>query len=316
VSGGEFLQAVVTGLAAGAVYGLVALGFTLVYGLTRVYALAHGDIVVASVFIGVLAVLGSTPVSRAPSALSSIALVVLVLAAGCVLSALVYAVAMRPFIGGVRGRSADAVGWVAGAIAAGLAIREVCGLVFTRQAYAIPDPLRLSALTGNGVVSLPGGTTVPVRTFGVFAIGVVVAVVTQWLLVRGRLGRALRAASDDPETAGLLGVPVERLVLLAFVVAGLLAGLAGLLDAPGRSLSVDAGVVLGLKGIAAAFIGRLGSLRGALVGGVGLGLAESLVVAWPPLGAEYADVLPLGLLVVILALRPEGLRGRVAEPVE
>ena len=315
MSGGVFLQAVITGLAAGVVYGLIALGFTLVYGLTRVYALAHGDIVVASVFIGVLVVLGSTPVARAPSVLAGVGLVAVVLVAGAALSAVVYVVGMRPFIG-IGGKAVNAIGWVAGAIAAGLAIREVLGLVFTRQAYAIPDPLHLSTLTGTGVVSLPGETTVPVRVFGVFVIGLVVALVTHQLLVRGRLGLALRASSDDPETAGLLGVPVERLVLLAFVVAGGLAGLAGLLDAPGRSLSVDAGVVLGLKAIAAAYIGRLGSLGGALVGGVGLGVAESLAVAWPPLGAEYADVLPLGLLIVILAVRPEGLRGRVAEPVE
>lgn len=311
-----FLQAVITGLAAGAVYGLVALGFTVVHALTRVYALAHGDIVVGSVFIGVLAVLGSTPVAHAPSTLTGLGLVALILLAGAVLSAAVYAAAMRPFIGLAGGRSADAVGWVTGAIAAGLAIREVLGLVFTRQAYAIPDPLHLSALTSNGVVSLPGDTTVEVRYFSVFVIGVVVALVTRQVLVRGRMGLALRAASDDPETAGLLGVPVERLVLLAFVVAGLLAGLAGLLDAPGQPLSVDAGVVLGLKGVAAAFIGRLGSLHGALAGGLALGVVEQLAVAWPPLGAEYADVLPLGVLILILALRPEGLGRRVAEPVE
>jgi branched-subunit amino acid ABC-type transport system permease component len=316
MSGGVFLQALITGLAVGVVYGLVALGFTFVYGLTRVYALAHGDVVVGSVFIGVLAVLGSTPVARAPSVAASAGLVVLILGAGAVLSTAVYAIGMRPFLGNVRGRVPDAVGWVAGAIAAGLAIREVLGLVYTRQAYAIPDPLHLSSLTGTGVVNLPGGTTVPVRTFGVLVIGVVVAVATQQLLGRGRLGLALRAASDDPETAGLLGVPVERLVLLAFVVAGLLAGLAGLLESPGRSLTVDAGVVLGLKGIAAAYLGRLGSLGGALAGGIGLGVVEQLAVNWPPLGAEYADVLPLGLLVVILAVRPEGLRGRVSEPVE
>jgi branched-subunit amino acid ABC-type transport system permease component len=294
---------------------LVALGFTLVYGLTRVYPLAHGDVVVGSAFIAVLAVVGSTPVAQSPSVLSGIGLIVLMLAAGAVLSALVYAVAMRPYVG-VGGRVPDAVGWVAGAIAAGLAIREVLGLVFTRQAYAIPDPLRLSSLTESGEVGLPGGTSVPVRFFAVLAIGLAVALVVQLLLERGRLGLALRAASDDPETAGLLGVRVERLVLFAFVLAGLLAGLAGLLDAPGHPLSVDAGVVLGLKGVAAAFLGRLGSMRGALVGGLALGVAESLAVAWPPLGAEYADVLPLGLLVAVLALRPEGLRGRVSEPVE
>jgi branched-subunit amino acid ABC-type transport system permease component len=95
-------------------------------------------------------------------------------------------------------------------------------------------------------------------------------------------------------------------VLVAFVVAGLLAGVAGLLDAPGRAASVDDGVVLGLEGVAAALLGGLGSLRGALLGGLAVGLVQSVAVwAW---GATLQDVAPLTLLVVVLALRPQGLR--------
>jgi branched-subunit amino acid ABC-type transport system permease component len=101
-------------------------------------------------------------------------------------------------------------------------------------------------------------------------------------------------------------VPARRVVLLAFVAAGLLAGVAGLLDAPGRTLGVDDGVVLGLAGIAAALLGGLGSLRGALAGGLALGVVQSLAVT--ELGAEYADVVPLSVLVVLLAVRPQGLR--------
>ena len=311
MSGGVALQALVTGIATGIVYGLVALGFTLVYRLTRVYAFAHGDLVVGAVFVGVLVVVGSTPIARTPSAGASVALVLFILLAGAVWSGATYVVVIRPYLG-VPGRGpAEVIGWVAGGIAAGLAIREGLGLAFTQQAYAVPDPLHLP----SGVISLPDGAALSARTFGVLAVGFVVAVVAEQAVVRGRFGLALRAASDDPEAASLVGIPVERVVLVAFLVAGLLAGLAGILDAPGRSLSVDAGVILGLKGVTAALLGRLGSLRGALVGGVVLGVLESYAVAWPHLGAAYADVLPLGLLVVLLAARPEGLRGRIAEPV-
>jgi branched-subunit amino acid ABC-type transport system permease component len=317
MTGGVALQAVLSGLAEGAVYGLVAMGFTLVWRLTRVFAFAHGDLVVGAVFVAVLAVLGSTPVASAPSGFDATALVVLTLAAGALLSGLTYIVAVRPFVLAVPARSSSSVvGWVVGGIAAGLAVRELLGLVFSEQAYAIPDPLHLSSLTDSGVVDLPGDTTIPVRAFGVLAIGVVVAVVVQLLLVRGRRGLALRAVSEDPEAASLMGVSVERVVLSAFLVAGALAGLAGLLDAPDRALTVDAGVILGLKGAAAAFIGRLGSLPGALAGGLVLGVGEALAVAWDALGAQYADVLPLAVLVAVVALRPEGLGRRVAEPVE
>jgi branched-subunit amino acid ABC-type transport system permease component len=140
----------------------------------------------------------------------------------------------------------------------------------------------------------------------VLVLGLVVGVAAERLLVRSRFGKSLRAVADDPDAAALCGVPAARVVLLAFAAAGLLAGIAGLLDAPGRSgLGVDDGVILGLSGIAAALLGGLGSLRGALLGGLVLGVAQSLAVT--QLGAEYADVVPLGLLVVLLAARPQGL---------
>ena len=126
--------------------------------------------------------------------------------------------------------------------------------------------------------------------------------------MRSRFGRALRAVADDPDAATLCGVPTGRVVLLAFAAAGLLAGVAGLLDAPGRAVGVDDGVVLGLAGAAAALLGGLGSLRGALAGGLALGVAQQLAVTYA--GPEWTDVVPLGLLVVLLAVRPQGLRAR------
>jgi branched-chain amino acid transport system permease protein len=303
MTGGVALQALVTGLSVGAVYGLVAMGFTVVQGLTRVFALAHGDVVVGAVFVAVLAVVGSTPVATDPGAGTALGLVVLMLLAGVALSLLGYVVAVRPFLArDRRGGSSSVVGWAAGSVAFGLAIREVLGLKFSAQGYAVPDALHLDAFTSSGVVHLPGGTTVPVRVFGVLVIAAVIAVVTDRLLVTSRYGAAVRAVSVDADAAALVGVPVERVVLVTFAVAGLLAGVAGLLYAPGQELTVDAGVVLGLKGAAAAVLGRLGSLRGAVAAGLVIGVLESFVVAWSHLGAAYGDVVPLAVLLVLLAL--------------
>ncbi|MCU1592476.1 MAG: branched-chain amino acid transporter permease [Frankiales bacterium] len=304
---GVLLQALVGGLATGAVLGLVALGFTLVAGTVRVLHLAHGDVVVAAVFTGVLVVLGRTPVATTLAPGPAVGFALLVLAAGAVLSGAAGWLAVRPHLADVtRGRATDVVGWVAALVAAGLLLREVLGLLLPQEAYAVPDPLRLDALSGSGVFALPGGGSLPARVPAVLVLAVVVGVAAERLLVRSRFGRALRAVADDPDAAALCGVPARRVVLLAFVFAGLLAGIAGLLDAPGRALSVDDGVVLGLAGIAAALLGGLGSLRGALAGGLVVGVAQSLAVT--QLGAEYSDVVPLGLLVALLCLRPEGLR--------
>jgi branched-chain amino acid transport system permease protein len=310
VDAGVLLQAALSGLAQGAVLGLVALGFTLVAGTVRVLHLAHGDLVVAAVFTAVLAVLGTTPVAVALAPGPALAFVVVVLAAGALLSAAVAALAVRPHLADpAAGRPADALGWVAGGVAAGLLLREALGLLLPQAGYAIPDPLRLDSLTASGVISLPGGQVLSARVPAVLVLALLVGVLTERLLVRSRFGKALRAVADDADAAALCGVPARRVVLQVFALAGLLAGLAGLLDAPGRaSLSVDDGVVLGLAGIAAAVLGGLGSPRGALLGGLAVGLLQALVVTI--LDARWTDVVPLALLVLLLALRPEGLRRR------
>jgi branched-chain amino acid transport system permease protein len=308
VDAGVLLQAALSGLASGAVLGLVALGFTLVAGTVRVLHLAHGDLIVAAVFTGVLGVLGTTPVAVALGAVPAAAFVALVLVGGALLSVAVGAVAVRPHLpDAATGRAGDTLGWVAGGVAAGLLLREGLGLLLPQEAYVVPDPLRLAALGSD--IALSGGQVLPARVPAVLALALLAGVLTERLLVRSRFGKALRAVADDPDAAALCGVPARRVVLQVFLLAGLLAGFAGLLDAPGRtSLSVDDGVVLGLAGIAAALLGGLGSPRGALLGGLAVGLLQALVVT--VLDARFTDVVPLALLVVLLALRPEGLRRR------
>ncbi len=302
MSGAVAVQALVSGLGTGAAYGLIALGFTLVRRLTGVLQLAHGDVAIGGAFVAVLAVIGTTPIATTPSAAQSAGLLVLALAAGAALSALVYVAALRPFLPTPGGRGSDVVGWVAGGLAAGLLIREGLALPFAQEAYAIPDVLRTTA-----VVHLGGDVTLPVRSLEVLAIGLAAGVGVERALARTGAGALVRAVSDDPGAAALLGVPTERVVLAAFALAGALAGLAGLLIAPQRPLGVQDGVVLGLKGIAAALLLRAGSLRAAMLGGLAIGVIEALAVTW---SAGWGDVIPLALLVALAALRPRGLLAR------
>jgi branched-chain amino acid transport system permease protein len=327
VSGPVAIQALVTGLATGAAYGLIALGFSLVWRLTTTLAFAHGDIVTGAVFVGVLTVLGTTPVARSLGAVSTVALAVVTLAAGAVLSIGVYAVAIRPFApresawggavavraapaggaaraGGALARLAapslrrDALGWVAGGLAAGLLIRELLGLPFAQQAYALPDPLG-----SPGTLALGGGVTVPVRALEVLAIGLAAGVLVERVLAVTGAGAVMRAVADDAGAAALLGVPTERVVLAAFALAGALAGLAGLLIAPQAPIGLEDGVLLGLKGMAAALLFRLGSLRLAIAGGLVVGAVEGVILAAPSLGAAWANLTILAALAGLAALR-------------
>jgi branched-chain amino acid transport system permease protein len=294
VSASVALQALITGLATGATYGLIALGFSLVHRLTGVIAFAHGDIVVGAVFAGVLIVVGTMPVGETAGIGTSAALLLVAVVAGALLSAAAYLVAVRPFLPG-----GDVIGWVAGGLAAGLLVRESLGLPFSQEAYALPDPLG-----GAGVLGLGGGVTVPVRAFEVLALGLAAGVAVERGLALTGAGAVVRAVSDDAGAAALLGIPTERVVLAAFALAGGLAGFAGLLIAPAAPIGVDDGVMLGLKGITAALLGRLGSLRLALAGGLVLGVLEAYLAQWD---ARLVDVVPLAILAAIAALRPRGL---------
>jgi branched-chain amino acid transport system permease protein len=297
VSGAVAVQALVTGLATGAAYGLIALGFALVYRLTGVLAFAHGDVVIGAVFVAVLAVIGTMPIAAPLGAGQVVALAVVALAAGAALSAAIYAVAIRPFRG-------DVIGWAAASVAAGLLVRELLGLPFAQQAYALPDPLG-----APGSLGLGGGVTVPVRALEVLAVGLAAGVLVERALALTGMGAVMRAVSDDARAAALLGVPTERVVFAAFLIAGALAGLAGLLIAPQAPIGLQDGVLLGLKGMTAALLGRLGSLRLALAGGLVLGAVEGLVLASSSLGARWADVLVLTCLALLAATRPRGLLG-------
>jgi branched-subunit amino acid ABC-type transport system permease component len=290
VSGAVAVQALITGAATGATYGLIALGFSLIHRLTGVIAFAHGDVVVGAVFVGVLVVIGTAPVAVPPGLGSAVALLLVTLAAGALLSAAVYALAIRP----LQARH-GAIGWVAGGLAAGLLVRELLGLPFSQQTYALPDPL------SGGVWSLGGGVTVPVRALEVLAVGLAVGVAVERGLAVTGTGALVRAVAEDRRAAALLGIPCERVIVLAFALAGALAGLAGLLVAPAAPIGPEDGVLLGLKGITAALLIRLGSLRAALLGGLALGILEAYIVALN--AARWADVIPLALLAVLAARR-------------
>ena len=310
MTAGELLQALVSGLANGAVYGLVAMGFALAYGVTRIVAFVHGDIVGGSLAGGVAVVLGVTPVVTSPAIGDSVLLVALTLALGATVSVGTYLAVVRPLVGVGRGLAtgAAASSWIGGGLLVGLLLRQLVSSEFPRDATAVPDPFRLDRLTASGVLDLPGGASVPARVVGVIAIGSVVALGIELLLTRTLLGSAIRAVSSEPVAAGLSGINWRRVLPIAFGVAGLLAALAGILAVPGRALTADTGVVLGLKAVAAALLWRLGSPGFAFLGGLVLGVAEAVVVtAWGP---AWSDVAALTVLVAVLAFRPQGLRVR------
>jgi branched-chain amino acid transport system permease protein len=297
------LQILVTGLAAGGTYGLVAVGYSLIYRLTGIVHLAYGDLLGLGVFATLLFAAGTQPVARATAAeprfaLALAAAVVLAFAVG----AATYLYAVQPYVA-----KGSTIGWVAALLAVAFAIHAVLGAVFTRSSYVFPDALPFDRIGDAGIVRL-GGASLQVRSFFVIGVALALASIASLVLERTRFGTGLRAIASDREGAEIVGVPVERSIALAFGAAGALAVIAAVVAAPTTAIGVDTGTLLGVKGLAAAVVVRFGPPLHAMAAGLVLGLVEATIAnahaGGLELGPAYREVVPLLAVLVLLMLRP------------
>jgi len=298
------LQVLVTGLAAGGVYGLVAVGHSLIYRLTGIVHLAFGELIALGVFTTLLVAAGTGPVTQESVAGPRFVLALAVGLAVCVLAGIwSYVFAVEPYL--ARG---SAVGWVAAIVAIGFAIRAGLSAVFTRSSYVFPDPLPFRRIGHDGFVAI-GGASLQARSFFVIGVALALAGAAAWTLERTRWGRALQAIADDTGAARIVGVPVELFVALAFGLAGGVAALAAIVAAPSGAVDVDTGALLGLKGLVAALAVRFASPLRAMVAGLVLGVAEATIanahLGSLELGPSYSEVLPLVAVLLFVALWPQ-----------
>ena len=303
-----FLQVLVTGLAAGAAYGLVAIAYTLIYRLTGVIHFALGELINLAVFATLFFAAGTGPVTRTnlgfarflPALAGGIAVAVL-------LGVLVYGVALRPFL-----RRESLIGWVGVLVAVTFGVRGFLAASFDRPSYVFPDPFPFSRLGRGGVLDLGGGVTVQIRTFFVIGAGIALAMAAGWILTRTKFGRALQAIASTREGAQLVGIPIDRLLALAFGLAGALAALAAVVQAPSAPVSIDTGALLGLKGLVAALLVGFASSWRAFWAGLAVGVLEAAVANLHlgplRLGPEYRDIVPLALALAAIALTRIGER--------
>lgn len=296
------LQVLVTGLAAGGVYGLVASGHALVYRLTGIVHLALGDLIGVGVFATLAVVAGTGPVTQTSTGGARLALGLAVGLLACVGGgAAVYAIALQPWV--ERGST---IGWVGTVVAVAFAIRAGLSAIFDRPGYVFPDPFPFRDVGNEGFVSV-GSASIQVRSFLVIAVAIALAFASERVLTRTRFGRALHAVADDREGAAVVGIPVDRVVTIAFGLAGGVAALAAVVAAPSGTFSVDTATLLGLKGLVAALVVRFGSTWRAFGAGLALGVVEAAIagleVDGHVLGTAYREVLPLGLALAWLALR-------------
>jgi branched-subunit amino acid ABC-type transport system permease component len=304
------VQVVFTGLSAGAVYGLVAIGHSLIYRLTGIVHFALGDLIGLGAFITLLVAAGTAPLTTETVSGFRITLAIVVGVVACVAAgAAGYFAVVQPYIG-LR----SAIGWVAATLALGFAIRAALDAAFSRPAYVFPDPVPFSRIGNDGLVKILGAQ-IHVRTFVVFGVAVAVAAAASWIIQATWFGRSLRAIADDADGAALVGIAVERTRALAFGLAGGLAAIAVVVAAPGTPFETTSGALLGLKGLVAAVVVRFGGLWSAFAAGLGLGIVEAALgtgllghVHW---AAGYRELLPIAIAIALLAFRPLRLREAV-----
>ena len=292
-----------SGLAAGGVYGLFAVGYSLIYRLTGIVHFAFGDLVGLGIFATLLMLAGTSPVSQSGAHEPRFLFALIVGLTVCVLAGIgTYVGLVQPYLS--RGST---IGWVAGTAAVAFAIRAAIGATFQRSSYVFPDPLPFHDVGHAGFVHL-GGAQVEARAFFVIGLAVVLALGSAWFLERIRYGRALRAIADEREGAQVVGVPVELLITFAFGLVGALAMIAAVAAAPGEAVNANTGTLLGLKGLVAALAVRFGPPLWAFAAGLVLGVVEAAIAnvhlgGWQ-LGPSYREVLPLAFVLLLISVRP------------
>jgi branched-chain amino acid transport system permease protein len=285
---GAWLQFVAGGLTSGAIYTLVALGFSIVYNASHAINFAQGEFVMVG---------GMCAVSLVGTGLPLAAAVPLALAAAMLVGLLVQRLALEP---AQAGGKADVVTLIIITIGVALFLRGLAQVVWDKRIHSLP------AFTGSAPIALAGASIVP-QSLWVLGGAALAVLALGWFFNRTLYGKAMRATALNPLAAQLMGISTRGVMRASLALAALLGALGGVLTAPITFTSYDVGVMLGLKGFAAAMLGGLGSFGGAIAGGLLLGLLESLGAGF--LSSAYKDAIAFVVILGVLFFLPGGLVG-------
>ncbi|MDR3354594.1 MAG: branched-chain amino acid ABC transporter permease [Synergistaceae bacterium] len=289
-----FMQHFINAVGLGSLYGLIAIGYTMVYGILRLINFAHGDIFM----LGAYFVFFATVSYKLPWAFGVLAAI----AGATLCGLLVDRIAYRPL------RNAPRISALISAIGVSFFIENLSVVVFSGMPRpVVQPPLLMKAFSIGGVRLVPLALLVPAISFALAA-GLL------WLIYRTRSGLAMRSISHDIETTRLMGVSVDRIIALTFALGSALAAVAGIMWAL-RYPRVEPfmGIIPGFKAFIAAVFGGIGSIPGAMLGGLSLGFVEIMSIAFFPKLSGYRDAFAFILLILILLVKPTGLMGEKLE---
>ena len=282
----ELLQFVFSGLTVGAIYALVALGFTLIYKASDIINFAQGEFVMLGGMTTVFVAHAGVPLP-----LAALIAIIATTAIGLGL----HRFAIEP------ARGATSVALIMITIGASIFLRGTAQIVFDRRFHSLPP------LLGADPIQFGGATLLP-QSLVVLATATVIVVVLWLFIERTILGKAVIATAANRLAARLIGVDTRRIVALSFAVSAAIGAIAGVLITPITLTSYDAGTLLALKGFAAAMLGGIGSAPGAVVGGILIGMFEALAAGY--ISSNYKDAVAFLIILIVLVAIPQGLFGR------
>ena len=285
----NFLTAILNGLSSGGTYAMIALGYTMVYGIAKMLNFAHGDIIM----VGGYAMLVTLMLCDLPLVALAVAIVFCV-----ILGIVIERVAYKP----LRGASSLAV--LITAIGVSYLLQSLSQLIFGSA------PKSMTKLQIGGMLNL-GSFEIAYSTIITLAVTVFVMLALTLFIKYSKTGRAMIAVSEDKGAALLMGINVNKIIAITFAIGSALAAVAGyLMLAKAPSLSNTLGAMPGIKAFTAAVIGGIGSIPGAMVGGILLGVVESISNSIPAL-APYTDAVEFSILIIILLVKPSGILGKM-----
>ncbi len=304
-----FLQQVINGLVLGSIYALVALGYTMVYGIINLINFAHGEVLMVGALTSWTAIgLMQEAVPSAPGWLILLLALLIACVVAATLNFVIEKVAYRPL------RNAPKLAPLITAIGMSILLQTLAMIIWKPSYKSYPTLLPSTPISVGGAVITP----TQILILGLTAVALALLM---WLVNATRLGRAMRATAENPQVAALMGVRPDRVISATFIIGAVLAALAGVMWAANYgTVHHSMGFLPGLKAFTAAVFGGIGNLGGAVLGGILLGLIESIGAGYigdltsGVLGSHYADIFAFIVLIVVLTLRPSGLLGeRVTE---
>jgi branched-chain amino acid transport system permease protein len=298
-------QNIVIGLEQGSMYSLVALGYTLVYGVLQLINFAHSEVFMAGGFGSYLVVGGIIGKGRHLTGIEVPLTVLIGLLSGAAVGAAIAWLLEKVAYKTLRRSGAPKLAFLISAIGASLFLSNLAGKLFNR----LPNNAFPTYFNVNHQVLKIGSAKISLIVVIIVASAIVMMIFLDRLVNKTKLGRSIRAVAEDAPTAALMGIDIDKTISRTFVIGGALAGAAGFMFGTAFGVGDLMGFTPGVKAFAAAVLGGIGNIRGAMIGGLLLGQAEVLIAALPFIGAEWNDVISFVVLVLILMFRPTGLLG-------